>query len=404
MKKLPKMIIRFLLLLSLVMVIQFTPIFNRVVNFFFDKNVPLIIIPPMENKIRGVITIDLQVFDKSDPLSINVYLNKQKVEAIFPLLIDTNRFPDGDYVLMVEVMDSTIRKNKAFDTVEFIIDNTPPLVEIILEKEILEPGGFLKGRINLKEKALIEAKIAGENLVLLETKPSEFQNSESNILSFFFIYGIPLNQELPFKEISIKAVDEAGNKTSKLLTYQLKDRKFSTEFLTIAEGKTPLLDLELLRAERKIVEEVLFKMIKGIYWEGDFIPPVDSVVTSPFGVKRIYNQGLLIGRHNGIDYRAKKGTGIKAANSGFVVLSEFLRARGGTVIIDHGMGVMSLYYHLDEILVNRSDRVKKGQFIGKAGDTGITTAPHLHFEMRIRNVAVDPSHFYGGKKNDSPLY
>ena len=397
MNKMSKMIIRFLFLLTLVMVIQFTPIFNRVVNFFFDKDAPLIIIPPVENKVRGVITIDLQVFDKSDPLNINVYLNKEKVEAIFPLLVDTTRFPDGDYTLTVEAMDSTIRKNKAYDTVVFTIDNTPPLVEVVLEREILEPGGILQGWINLKEKASINANIAGENLVLLETKPPDFQNSESNLLSFFFIYGIPLDEESPLKVISLEAVDEVGNKTSKLLTYQLKDRRFPTEYLTLTEEKTPLLDIKLLQEERRIVEEALNKMSKGIYWEGDYLPPVNSVITSPFGFMRIYNQGLLIDQHKGLDYRAKKGTGIQVANSGFVVLSEFLKARGGTVIIDHGMGVMSLYYHLEEIMVKKGDRVKKGQYIGKAGDTGITTAPHLHFEMRIRNVAVDPSHFYGGK-------
>ncbi|GFP28048.1 M23 family metallopeptidase [Candidatus Hakubella thermalkaliphila] len=397
MNKASRMLKRFLCLLVVAIVILFSPIFDRVVNFLFDKDIPLIIISPVEDKVRGIITLDILVFDTSNPIKVNIQLNKKKVDAVYPLIINTTRFPDGVCVLEVEATDSSIRKNRAVNTVEFTIDNTPPLVEIVLEKEILEPGGILQGWINLKEKASIEAKIDGENLILLETEPANIQNSESYLLSFFFIYGIPLNEESLLKEMSIEAVDEVGNKTTKLITYKLRDRKFPTEYLSIAEEKTPLLDIKLLREERKIVEEALNKTSKGIYWEGDFIPPVNSVVTSPFGSKRIYNQGLLIDRHKGLDYRAKKGTGIQATNSGFVVLSEFLKARGGTVIIDHGMGVMSLYYHLEEIMVKVGDRVKKGQFIGKAGDTGITTAPHLHFEMRIRVVAVDPNHFYGGK-------
>lgn len=397
MNKLSKMIMWFLCLLVAAIIILFSSMLDRVVNFLFDKDIPLIIISPVDDKVRGVKTIDILIFDSSDPLNINIHLNKKKMNAILPLIIDTTRFSDGDYTLTVEATDSSIRKNRAIDIATFTIDNTPPSVEIVLEKEILEPGGVLQGWINLQEKASVEAKIAGENLILLTTEPANLQNFGSNLSSFFFIYGIPLNQESLLKEIYIEAVDEAGNKTSKLLTYQLKGRKFPTEHLTIAEEKTPLLDIKLLQEERKIVEEALNIISKGIYWEGDFIPPVNSVITSPFGFTRIYNRGLLIDQHKGLDYRAKRGTDIQAANSGFVVLAEFLKARGGTVIIDHGMGVMSLYYHLEEIMVKAGDRVKKGQFMGKAGDTGITTAPHLHFEMRIRNVAVDPSHFYSGK-------
>ena len=94
-----------------------------------------------------------------------------------------------------------------------------------------------------------------------------------------------------------------------------------------------------------------------------------------------------------MDYRAKDGTEIFATNRGVVRFVKALRNDGNTLVIDHGMGVMSFYLHLSKFKVKVGDIVEKGQVVGLSGHTGYTLGAHLHFSIRINNVAIDPVKF-----------
>jgi len=125
------------------------------------------------------------------------------------------------------------------------------------------------------------------------------------------------------------------------------------------------------------------------YWSTPFSLPMDSPVTSTFGTARLLN-GTLNSFHSGTDFRAKPGTPVDAVNDGVVVLAKERYFAGNSVLIDHGEGLYTCYYHLSRIDVKTGERITKGEQIGLSGSTGRVTGPHLHFAVMLQGVQVDP--------------
>jgi murein DD-endopeptidase MepM/ murein hydrolase activator NlpD len=129
-------------------------------------------------------------------------------------------------------------------------------------------------------------------------------------------------------------------------------------------------------------------------WDGSFASPVPADFkdcwTSLFGNRRSYNSGAYNSFHSGLDFCGRVGTELYAVAPGKVVYTNMLIVRGGVVVIDHGWGVYTAYDHLSEILVQPGNTVQPGQLIGLGGDTGRTTGPHLHWEVWVGGVQVNP--------------
>ena len=119
--------------------------------------------------------------------------------------------------------------------------------------------------------------------------------------------------------------------------------------------------------------------------------------TSPFGSRRTYGSDPSVSAHAGEDYSAAPGTPVYAPAGGRVVLAEQLFVRGNAVVLDHGNGVFTGYWHLSELAVKPGERVNAGQLLGKVGSTGLSTGAHLHWEMRVAGLAVDPLQWVKGK-------
>ncbi|MEA2263639.1 MAG: hypothetical protein QOJ51_6464, partial [Acidobacteriaceae bacterium] len=129
-------------------------------------------------------------------------------------------------------------------------------------------------------------------------------------------------------------------------------------------------------------------------WSGDFRPPLRLAPQSDsFGNQRIFN-GKLDSVHRGLDYRAKPRTPVAAINSGRVVLARPLYYEGGCVVIDHGLGLMSIYMHLSKIEVSVGKKVRRGQIIALSGATGRATGPHLHLGVRWEGSYLDPAKLF----------
>ena len=132
------------------------------------------------------------------------------------------------------------------------------------------------------------------------------------------------------------------------------------------------------------------------YWQEPFRIPVDenqNGITAWFGDRRSYNDGAYSSFHSGVDYgiySAEKPFDIYAPAPGVVVFSEKLTVRGNATIIDHGQGIYSGFWHQEEVYVSVGDLVTAGQLIGKIGSTGRVTGPHLHWELWVNGVQVDP--------------
>lgn len=169
---------------------------------------------------------------------------------------------------------------------------------------------------------------------------------------------------------------------------EIATKEFTTENVNFSPQKTALMKAE--HRESLIIGRAKKFLSRDQQWESVFMYPVEGPVIGEFGIKRLRNGNIVAGFHKGIDLRAAKGTPLHASNAGTVVLASNFRAHGKTVMINHGQGVMTIYLHLDTITVKFNQKVRKGQEIGKVGATGLATAPHVHFQVFVHGVPVDP--------------
>ncbi|WP_261663690.1 peptidoglycan DD-metalloendopeptidase family protein [Deinococcus sp. Marseille-Q6407] len=150
------------------------------------------------------------------------------------------------------------------------------------------------------------------------------------------------------------------------------------------------------RAEETAAVEKAYELRGAPVWTEPFTNAIQGGRrSSGFGQPRRERAGAKINYHYGMDYSAPKGTRVQAVNRGRVVLAATYPVRGGLVVIDHGAGLLSMYFHMSKIEVAPGQTVKRGQKVGEVGSTGYSTGPHLHLEMRLRGEAVDPARWVG---------
>ncbi|UQN09482.1 M23 family metallopeptidase [Deinococcus sp. QL22] len=161
--------------------------------------------------------------------------------------------------------------------------------------------------------------------------------------------------------------------------------------LNLPASLSSKLEASARKAEDTVVEQTYLRRTPQA-WSKPFQPALKvQGQSTAFGQPRIYVTGGPVQYHYGIDYPAPAGTPVTAMNDGTVVLAELFPVRGGLVVIDHGAGVSSLYFHQRKLLVRIGERVQRGQKIGEVGSTGLSTGPHLHLELRVRGTATDPA-------------
>lgn len=133
---------------------------------------------------------------------------------------------------------------------------------------------------------------------------------------------------------------------------------------------------------------------KDRFFEDAFLLPVRGCRNSPFGVQRLHNGKPSGNYHRGVDQRGPEGTPIKAAASGLVAVAQpGFQLHGGTVGLDHGLGLTSHYLHMSKVAVTEGQRVTQGDVIGYVGSTGFATGPHLHWGVNLHATPVNPSEF-----------
>jgi len=151
--------------------------------------------------------------------------------------------------------------------------------------------------------------------------------------------------------------------------------------------------------------DAIYASVTPRKWRDHWISPIPgkpvpdpSDVSGYFGEQRSFNGGPVAGHHGGTDLGLAAGTPVLAANDGVVVLATLLDVRGNMVIVDHGGGVFTGYAHMSELDVRTGDTVTQGTVIGKVGTTGLSTGPHLHWEMSVSGVLVDALRWVDGSQ------
>ncbi|MBK7895124.1 MAG: LysM peptidoglycan-binding domain-containing protein [Anaerolineaceae bacterium] len=147
---------------------------------------------------------------------------------------------------------------------------------------------------------------------------------------------------------------------------------------------------DIRQQEDEMLAQIYQTSTEPRQWTGVMTSPVPgAVITAGYGDPRSYNGGPVYVYHSGIDFAGTIGTPILAPASGTVVFNQLLELRGNTVILDHGQGIFSAYFHLSETFVAVGDTVAAGQTIAAGGSTGLSTGPHLHWDLRIHGVPVN---------------
>ncbi|MRI58326.1 MAG: M23 family peptidase [Epsilonproteobacteria bacterium] len=178
------------------------------------------------------------------------------------------------------------------------------------------------------------------------------------------------------------------------ITLLIKPKNYPKERIRVPKSKVhpPKSLQKRISAEYKEAMKIYATTTPISYIHKPFVLPLSTPITSSYGNARLFN-GSLKSFHSGTDFKAKVGTPIKAINDGKVVLVKDRYYAGGSVIVDHGRGIYSCYYHLSKFLVKKGEKVKRGQIIAKSGKSGRVSGPHLHLTIKIKGISVDPLQF-----------
>jgi murein DD-endopeptidase MepM/ murein hydrolase activator NlpD len=174
-------------------------------------------------------------------------------------------------------------------------------------------------------------------------------------------------------------------------TLTIVPKRFPTRTLTVNPDfvEPPPGELQRIAAENARLGKLWASSSPRAHWSGAFVRPVPDAANSRFGSRSVFN-GRRRSPHTGADFSSGAGTPIKAPNAGVVVLAENLYFSGNTVVIDHGLGLFSLFAHLSAIDVHEGEMVAANDRLGLVGATGRVTGPHLHWAVRASGARVDP--------------
>ena len=303
--------------------------------------------------------------------------------------------------------------DRALTSVPVTIDLTPPRLELLAATRYISPGGAVLVAFRAPDASRVDVNVGARIFPSFPYGPADRGARIALIaLPYDFVHGTPL---------TVTARDEAGNTAARGLPVELKPRAFPKDTITLSEAflqtkvpellpqrppSQPLLDgfLTINRDQRKQAEEEKLKIgaktADKPLWEGPFTQPRNTKVFSNFAETRTY---VYAGKpvdtqvHVGFDLASTKQSPIPAANAGQVAFAGPLTIYGNAVILDHGLGLQTLYAHLSSIDVKVGDMVTKGQQLGHSGSTGLAVGDHLHFEVLVSGVSVTPVEWWDGK-------
>jgi murein DD-endopeptidase MepM/ murein hydrolase activator NlpD len=229
-----------------------------------------------------------------------------------------------------------------------------------------------------------EATVSG---MLLRRKIPFFRNADT---SFAGIVGIDMEDPPGLQELSINVHSNNGTDHLSYSVLIIKEH-YSVQHLTLPKDKVDLdpKTLQRVQHEQKELAETFHHISAFPLWDGPFLEPVNGKVTGVFGSRRVIN-GQPRRPHSGEDIAAPQGTPVQAINKGTVVktMNHFFSGKG--VVLDHGVGLFSMYFHLSEIDVKSGQVILKGEALGKVGASGRATGPHLHWGIHLNGSRINP--------------
>ena len=202
--------------------------------------------------------------------------------------------------------------------------------------------------------------------------------------------GVAALQDPGIYSITVKLTSKTGDESRIFGRIQIGAGNFGFENLFLAPKLQPLLEPLVNQEERAWLDKAFSKFTPQQRWTEALVLPVNGKFASYYGTRRNFNRGTLRTYHSGVDIVASPGMPVHAAAAGKIVAAEPLQVRGNIIIIDHGRGVFTVYCHLSKFEKEVGDSVQAGDVVGYTGNTGRSLGPHLHWELAIGGVTVNP--------------
>lgn len=317
----------------------------------------------------------------------------------------------GEATLYIEASDFSWRGNSTLVEIPLVIDFRAPRVNLLTGLTYVRRGGT-EAVVYEIDEAVEEHGVHVGDLVF-KGFPSPDKPGR-----FTALYAIPPETKVGQKPMVV-AIDRAGNKTTVPVPIDVIEKAFPEDVIVLSDGFMQVKVAEILGSERSDLLEAYLEINQGMrqenserirevcenssderLWTEPFLQLPNSRVGARFGERRTYQyKGRAVDNqtHMGYDLASTSHAEVPAANDGVVVFAENLGIYGQTVIIDHGLGLFSLYGHLSEINVEKGAAVNRGDVIGRTGSTGLAGGDHLHFAMLVGGEFVDPLEWFDGK-------
>ena len=264
----------------------------------------------------------------------------------------------------------------------------------------VEPAEIFQGGVAVL--TFTGKEVAGAKVFFGDTEIIPFPIQDG---SYTALAGVDLETPPGAVAISVRGRSGAGQQWERRAVASVLAKEFPREAFSVSPSFDQLDAATMKRIKREQAEfDRLWKMrTAGRLWDGGFLAPVPGDITSPFGLRRVINS-LPRAPHGGVDLKAQLGMEIVAANHGRVALRDDFYFSGKSIVLDHGGGVYTMYFHLSEFRVEKHAQVRKGDVIGLAGMTGRVTGPHLHWGARLNGARVDPMELLkiAGRRQEAP--
>ncbi len=221
--------------------------------------------------------------------------------------------------------------------------------------------------------------------------------------TWYSLAGVAYETKPGTYDLTLEVMMPDGHVLRAVRPVRVQAAKYKSSRLTVPQKYvTP--DPETLKridAEKEIKNQAFAHFIPSPEWSGNFVAPVSTEISEAYGTSRTFN-GKLASVHRGLDFHAPLGTPVHASNAGEVVLARELFYEGSCIVVDHGMGFMTMYMHLSEFKVKEGDKVDKSQVIALSGGSGRATGPHLHMSVRWSGEYLDPAKLLALKLPQQP--
>jgi murein DD-endopeptidase MepM/ murein hydrolase activator NlpD len=401
----------------------------------FEREAPVITVSPDAETI-GQAPIEIAIADKGiglasvaatlsaggkdHEITAESYASPVGEKKISVALAKIAGVKEGPAVLRVRARDGSLWKwfagNETVVEKPITIDTTPPTLQLVAEDRYINFGGA--GAIVYKPSAdtVTSGVKVGEHFFPGYKGQAKGQ-PDHYVALFAHPYDAPANARA-----MLVATDKAGNTRQMALSYELKNVKYRKSTLAISDGflqnkVVPLLNgadakestpkeifvavnSRLRKQNEARIAEITRKATSQLHWQGAFAQLSNSKVEANFADERTYTyNGESIDKayHLGYDLSVTKRYPVEAANNGTVAFAGDLGIYGNTVILDHGMGLFTLYSHLSAIDVKEGDAVKQRAILGRTGETGLAGGDHLHYGVYLHGVAVLPVEWWDPK-------